>query len=1007
MRAYGVTGDVRPFDTAVSPDLLDYLDLVEPRREHRLLPDGVAEHNGQPLLFFIDDTGPASAPALESNAYEDALSELRRQLASRGDRAYLARLLPGELRVVPVSLDRRTPRWQVYQAGTSRATTFFSRLTEGEYEGSGEPRESDFVFAGMYKLLKNAADALASDLNRDDVLSLVGRALFFRFLFDRQVIKAEHTPSISPTSNDIRNCFDTAEAAASTCAWLDVTFNGDFLPLTNEGNRSFFETIERSTNGSVFTHLGAIVQGGRPTTAATYQLPLDWGDFDFAHVPVGLLSQVYEEFCWRWEHVTAKETSVYYTPRNIAATLVGEAFQGLPNASSARALDPACGAGIFMVLAFRRLYYERWKNTGQRPNTQEIRGILNGQLCGFDISDAALKLAALSLYLTAIELDPDPVPPEKLKFDELRESVLFNFRRADEPEGLVIGSLGAHVGNRFDRQFDLVLSNPPWTSIPRKQKKLAAEFENSSREVISRRSESAAQLYHNPDYSPDMPFLWKSTEWCKPDGRIAMALPARILLKQEDVPRSARETLFRFIEVTGVINGSNLSDTRVWPHMQQPFMLFFARNRTPSAGSAIRFITPHCELRLNKRGKMRIDSESAQPVEVEAASQEPWLWKAISVGTSLDVDVIRRVGNANFPKLTQYWKVDLGLESSTGYKIGADQKQEDASFLQNLPKFDSASEFRFVVRPELLDQFTRETLTRPRTRDVYRGPLVLVKESPGSHRENAWALLCLADVAYDQSFYGYSGAGHEQGELLVRYLQLFAHSIIWLHYALITSPKLGAERRTIYKSDLDECPIVPFERLTDTERERVAELSARLIEEDSEVFPEIDEFFGRLYGLNGLDLEVIRDTLEVCLPYNESRARASNHPDRDECERFRQRLEDLLRPFFNVMGREPHVELWEPNDRYLGSEAAFRTLSITALGHPIGVPNNLIFNEILALANETGATRVFTTVEDGLVVGIINQYRYWTLSRARLLAAEILRRHSAVFERQSDVARVL
>jgi hypothetical protein len=195
--------------------------------------------------------------------------------------------------------------------------------------------------------------------------------------------------------------------------------------------------------------------------------------------------------------------------------------------------------------------------------------------------------------------------------------------------------------------------------------------------------------------------------------------------------------------------------------------------------------------------------------------------------------------------------------------------------------------------------------------------------------------------------------------------------------------------------------------LSDVERERVAELSERLIEEDLEVFPEIDEFFGRLYGLNGLDLEVIRDTLEVCLPYNESRVRANSRPRTDECERFRQRLEDLLRPFFNVMGREPHVELWEPNDRYLGSEAAFRILSITALGHPTEVPNNLIFNEILALANETGATRVFTTVEDGLVVGIINQYRYWTLSRARLLAAEILRRHSAVFERQSDVARVL
>ena len=60
-----------------------------------------------------------------------------------------------------------------------------------------------------------------------------------------------------------------------------------------------------------------------------------------------------------------------------------------------------------------------------------------------------------------------------------------------------------------------------------------------------------------------------------------MALPARILLKHESVPVIARQTIFDLLEITGVINGSNLSDTNVWPEMQQPFMLMFARNRRP------------------------------------------------------------------------------------------------------------------------------------------------------------------------------------------------------------------------------------------------------------------------------------------------------------------------------------------------------------------------------------------------------------------------------------------
>jgi hypothetical protein len=285
-------------------------------------------------------------------------------------------------------------------------------------------------------------------------------------------------------------------------------------------------------------------------------------------------------------------------------------------------------------------------------------------------------------------------------------------------------------------------------------------------------------------------------------------------------------------------------------------------------------------------------------------------------------------------------------------------------------------------------------------------PLVLVKESPGAHRENGWALLSLEAVAFDQSFYGYSAVGFKESELLVRYLQLFVHSIIWLHYALVTSPKLGAERRTIYKSDLDECPIVPFRRLTNAERDKVAELSRRLTEEDLEVFSEIDTFFGQLYGLDLLDLEVIRDTLEVGLPYQEARERASAQPDEDECERFRYRLEDLLRPFFKVMAKESYVELWQPNDPYLGSEATFRMLVIGEVGISTEAGTELL-HKVLALSNQTGATRIFIALENQLVVGILNQYRYWTPSRARLLAAEILRRHTAIFERQADVARIL
>ncbi len=717
-------------------------------------------------------------------------------------------------------------------------------------------------------------------------------------------------------------------------------------------------------------------------------------------MPVGLLSQVYEAFCWKWEHQSAKETSVYYTPRRIAAALVDEAFDGLPEAHEARVLDPACGAGVFLVLAFRRLYRERWKAV-ERPDTRAIREILEKQITGFDISGSALKLTALGLYLTAIELDPKPVPPEKLGFKELNNTVLFNHRRQDvDPvDGPVIGSLGEHVGKLFDGQFDLVLSNPPWTSLSKDHKSLAAELTAISKTIVERKGEAAmAREYQNPDFAPDLPFLWKSTEWCKPGGRIAMALPARILLKQENIPSRARETMFRLIEVTGIINGSNLSDTEVWPGMSQPFLLFFARNRRPKGGQVIRLITPQYDKVLNRRGEVRIDSKSAQSVEVVATFEEPWLWKVLTIGTPLDAEVVRRLNAGGGKSLQSYWEGDLRLDSGAGYMVKPKQLQHDASFLRDLPDLAQVPAGTFEVDPSDFPKFNHSTACWPRHRDLYRAPLALIKQAPGPDRTQSWALLSLVDVAFNQSVHGYSGAKHPEGTLLVKYLHLFAHCSMRLYFALVTRPRFGTERRVLDKGDLDQCPIMPLDQLTTEQRKTVLSLSRRLVERDERVFDEIDTFFGNLFGLDELDLEVIHDTLDVCLPYGVSRARACGVPTGGQIDAFRQRLELVLSPFFKVLGGYPQATVWIPDDELLQKTAPFGIVLIGKRGCTTAEPDALFRDVILRLADDAGATRIIQHVEGGLLIGILRQYRYWTPSRARLLGAEIVRQHMGVFE---------
>ncbi len=315
-----------------------------------------------------------------------------------------------------------------------------------------------------------------------------------------------------------------------------------------------------------------------------------------------------------------------------------------------------------------------------------------------------------------------------------------------------------------------------------------------------------------------------------------------------------------------------------------------------------------------------------------------------------------------------------------------------------MPILTTSYKGRFSVNVMSLNPFIRSTACRPRKRDVYRAPLVLVKQSPGFYRENCWAFLSFEDIAFSQDFYGYSSADHPDRELLAQYLFLFCHSLIWIHYVLMTAPVFGAERRVIYKTDLDDCPIIPLERLNGEQRHMVTVLSQRLLHSDISVMPEIDAFFGSLYGLDDLDLEVIHDTLDVCLPYGESRVRACEAPTGAEIETFRQRLESVLRPFFKVLDKEPQVIVWKPDNIFLQKEAPFGIVLISERDRTSAEPDALFRDVLLQLADDTGTTRIIQHLEDGLLVGILRQYRYWTPSRARLLGAEIVRQHMGVFE---------
>ena len=1000
---------------------LDYLDLTGSRIEARLFPHAVAEFQGRPLLYLIDDL----QRTLKTSSVNQNVHSLGQLLANRSEHAVLGVVRPGELTLYPVNLDRAViedaPPVTITH-DTPDAPFFFQSLASGSFSLNGQPRSPDYVFDEIHSLLASANKDLAAAMPPLEILSVTGRALFFRFLHDRQIVLPHELAEISPLAHDLKDVFSDSERAAATSCWLDQTFNGDFLPLVDglhsalppnkreAAYAEFFRNADIKTEGRVFLHLEAIMRGWKHVDGPNYQTTIDWDDFNFAHIPIGVLSQIYETFSRRLDDAHSDDTSIHYTPKNIARMLVEEALAGLEKPQEAVVLDPACGGGVFLVLVFRQLLRLHWKKTGSRPTTNLIHHVLYNQLRGFDVSESALRLAALALYITSIEVNGTPRPPKSLKFpDALKNQVLFNFGPADydvRRQGFVLGSLSPDVPKSFDGQFDVVIGNPPWTRLrPRgnpnansdEQRKhsasISAEFSAITRRALRKRDVPGigGRGYRNPDNNPDLPFLWRSTEWAKPGGMIAMALPGRIILKQSTSGRLARKALLRGLMVTGILNGSNLEKTPVWPNMDLPFMLLFARNAVPSAQHRFSFLSPIREEALSQRSDFRLDYRSAQAVSVDSAVTKPWLLKSLGLGTILDVEVIDKISNRAFPKVSDVW---ANLPTGEGYNMSLSLKQTPAGHLVDLPDF-KVRKREFDIQVKNLTPWGqshgRNTAHSPRPPSLYSPPLVILAQTPGARRDLPKAYLFEDQpVAFSKSFYGYSTAGHDHAKGLAQLLYLIVHSQLWTHHYLTHSSRIGASYRTILKQDLDEFSFPNPTTLTADQWRYTEHLAKRLREDDHKPLEEIDKFVSALYGLNSNDMAVVADTVLFGSPFRSARLPAEKPPDSAAIEDFLSYLLNMVQPFLADPAALSAFTVPIIGGTY---SSPWRFVGLSKLRPPIEVSPTFLLNAVRE-GNRWSASRIVVVLPaGGLLVGLLNQRRFWSQSRARLCGLHIVRRY--------------
>ena len=979
------------------PELLPYATLMTARRNGHAelgVVEAVYEWQDAPLVFLVD------ADSVED---EDELQRIRRLLAMRGDAPYLGVVAPGSLRVYRIALDRKSLRQAriVWGDGEGARSTVFARLANGRPQAAITTR--GWISNVVLRLLSGSMTRLIElDASHEDAISLVGRALFTRFLGDRGLL-----PERMSQPATAAGLFDNRDVAEKTSEWLDDTFNGDLLPLSAD----VFQRLPEE---------GYVVLGDVLRRAPGGQLSLGWeerwGCLDFAHIPVGVLSQAYELYLREHAPSKQKREGGYFTPRPITELMVRAAFRALARrdaGKSARVLDPAVGAGIFLLTAFRELVAEHWRADGKRPDTDALRRILYDQLVGFDINEAALRFAALGLYLLSIELDPNPRPVDKLRFDDLRGTVLHQVKGLEEEEGTTLGSLGLRIGDEHKGRYDLVVGNPPWasgTKLPEWKRVL----ETAARIATDRGIKNTAPPL--PNEVLDLPFVWRAMEWAKPDGQIAFALHARLLFAQGDGMPAARQALFEALDVTSVVNGAELRQTKVWPHILAPFCILFGTNRKPGVEAGFRIISPRIEDSLNSAGGMRIDAANGEIVASRKLVETPEILKVLFRGSKADLGVLERIRAAGHPTLYEFWKEKFGLGergrlrgSGNGYQKlrttsrvrrrgGDGLPGVDASYLRGRRQITTGPFTSILVDSSLLDLFEHERIHDPRSIDLFAGPQAIVHESPPKSTARISVAVSDEGIVYNTSFHGYCPGAHPDAALIVCYLALVLGSKLAIWFALVTSGRFGVERDVVEKIALDRLPLPRFDKLTPLQRVEIGRL-VEGVESGEVLWEEVDEWVMRLYGLGERDLQVIFDTLEFSLPFAENKRNAQALPSSDERERFCEVLREELMPWCDRFGSRLAVYQIRPLTMSPWQGIAVRT----GLREAEETVTEDDWAGLLRAADEVAATEILVDDgPDGLLIGRLAQRRYWSKTQARLLAQRIAWSHVELLKRHAD-----
>lgn len=740
-----------------------------------------------------------------------------------------------------------------------------------------------------YHLLKNLGVAVehltGAGVSRRDAQALLGQVMFIAYLEHRGIVGDTYRAdrNVQPLASLVAK--RSGDGLAALVRRLQCDFNGDFLSAAAGEDALWLNLPDQS-----FDTLNQFL--------ARVDLETGQGDFwnyDFSYIPVELLSGIYETFLDEEREVLA----AYYTPRHLANLAVDQAFAGSKDVLEEVIYDGACGSGILLTTAFRRMLGVAEARAARQLTLRERIKLLKAHVFGSDLSEAACRVTAFSLYLSLLErLKPSDIialqRDEAVKLPNLRGNNLYSGEQAGDffsPDNPLAGS----------HRFSLLISNPPWQE-PGGDRRTSADVYAEAAGLRRTRRQSAAD------------FAYRALDSLASDGRLCLILPVSQFLASTSVP-FVRDWLAR-CHLKRLINFGDLQQLLF--QASHGCIIAIAEPRKSDripVDETFDYWVPKADLSL-LLGRLTMHSGDRQPMQTQAVRDDPSRLVTYMWGGQSDLALWAR----------------LTLNGTLGERLSGTHKRwthrkgvhfvdhsiepESAAPLRALP-YISADVLKTglpVFHPDLLSEFPAEVETVARIGSamaVFDGPRVLFPDGMSNDRE-------IRATYYDQpaSFKSSIGVitGPAEDSALLQFLAVYLRSDLATYFIIMRSYQTLCERNRISLREIQQFPFLdpdahPDPELAERVFSAVADMTTTLASGTVEnqllaydnLKPRMNalvfDYFGLTEGERNLVAETVQHLLPAARPRSYKRlfTGLQRRSSKDQMQRYASRLAAELR----------------------------------------------------------------------------------------------------------------